>query len=411
MTSDPASEPLGHHVTLQRGTTYKSAQLGQPGPVLLGLASIERNGGFRRDKLRTYGGDSPPKLLLGPGDLYVSLKDVTQAGDLLGAVSRVPEDLEQGRLTQDTVKLQLAPGATDAGYLYWLLRTPEYREYCRAHSMGTTNLSLSRESFLAFPVPRLTPARQALTDALESLERKIHSNRRLAGVLEDTAAALFRARFVDFVGVEEFEDSELGPMPCGWSVGRLGDLVDVVMGQSPPGSSYSEDPAAGMLMVQGMGGFGERFPSSMIYTSAPTKRVCAGTTLMTVRAPVGAVNVTRVETCAGRGVAGVVSKFQAFAEFLVRSLSERWASQESGTIFPAVNRRQIVDLPVVVPPRTAIADYDRTASPLVEKLAALDNETMTLVSIRDALLPKLVSGEIRVPDLTDPAEVIEPMVA
>src|SRR5436190_22935688 len=90
-------------VTLQRGTTYKSALLGQPGPVLLGLASIQRNGGFRGTNLKTYGGDSPEKLLLGPGDLYVALKDVTQSGDLLGAVARVPASVGFGRLTQDTV--------------------------------------------------------------------------------------------------------------------------------------------------------------------------------------------------------------------------------------------------------------------------------------------------------------------
>ena len=66
---------------------------------------------------------------------------------------------------------------------------------------------------------------------------------------------------------------------------------------------------------------------------------------------------------------------------------------------------------MVVPPHAAIADYDRTAGALVDKLAALYDESVTLTSLRDALLPKLVSGEIRVPDTTDPAEVIEPMVA
>ena len=65
---------LADLVTLVRGTTYKSALLGQPGPVLLGLASIQRNGGFRSDSLKTYGGESKEKLLLRPGDLFVSLR-------------------------------------------------------------------------------------------------------------------------------------------------------------------------------------------------------------------------------------------------------------------------------------------------------------------------------------------------
>ena len=97
---------LGDYFTLQRGTTYKSRLLGQPGPVLLGLATIQRNGGFRTDSLQTYGGGSPAKLLVQPGDLYLSLKDVTQSADLLGAIARLPIDHPPGRLTQDTVKLE-----------------------------------------------------------------------------------------------------------------------------------------------------------------------------------------------------------------------------------------------------------------------------------------------------------------
>lgn len=142
---------LGDIVTLQRGTTYKSALLDSPGPFLLGLGSIHRNGGFRGDSLRTYGGDSPDNLLLLPGDLYVSLKDVTQAGDLLGAVARVPKWLSAGRLTQDTVKLSFLDGASvSSTFVYWLLRTPRAREWFRSCATGTTNLALSREDFLKF---------------------------------------------------------------------------------------------------------------------------------------------------------------------------------------------------------------------------------------------------------------------
>src|SRR5262245_47494766 len=106
MASRSSRQAIGDYFSLQRGTTYKSRLLGQPGPVLLGLASIQRNGGFRRGSLQTYGGDSPDKLLVRPGDLYVSLKDVTQSADLLGAVARLPLNHPVGRLTQDTVKLE-----------------------------------------------------------------------------------------------------------------------------------------------------------------------------------------------------------------------------------------------------------------------------------------------------------------
>ncbi|MGP8022327.1 MAG: hypothetical protein ACLPRE_15265, partial [Limisphaerales bacterium] len=167
MASDGALLTLANVVTLQRGTTYKSALLGQPGPVLLGLASIQRNGGFRDDNLKTYGGDSPEKLTLHPGDIYVSLKDVTQSADLLGSIARVPTHVPSGRVTQDTVKLSFIRKDVPSCYIYWLLRTPFYREYCRAHAIGTTNLSLAREDFLAFPVPRPKTRELTLVECLD----------------------------------------------------------------------------------------------------------------------------------------------------------------------------------------------------------------------------------------------------
>src|SRR5687767_7245961 len=166
MASEGSPKTLGDYFTLQRGTTYKSRLLGEPGPVLLGLATIQRNGGFRTDSLRTYGGDSPDKLLVYPGDLYLSLKDVTQSADLLGAVARLPRDHPPGRLTQDTVKLQPKDDRVPLNYLHWLLRTPQYRSYCRSHATGTTNLGLARDDFLAFPAPEPTPTQDRIVQTL-----------------------------------------------------------------------------------------------------------------------------------------------------------------------------------------------------------------------------------------------------
>lgn len=165
--------PLGEFVDLTRGTTYSGSLKDHPGPVLLGLASIARNGGFREDKLSTYGGSSSANLLLGPGELFASLKDVTQSADLLGAVARVPAHVKQGRLTQDTVKLAFKSATTSSHILYHTLLTPTYREYCRSHGTGTTNLGLSRDDFLAYPVVKPSAAIQCTFDAaMEKIEAR-----------------------------------------------------------------------------------------------------------------------------------------------------------------------------------------------------------------------------------------------
>ncbi|MFN9451361.1 MAG: hypothetical protein ACK58U_17120, partial [Rubrivivax sp.] len=185
-------------VNIVRGNTYKSALLGLPGPVLLGLASIQRDGGFRGDSLKTYGGESASKLLLSPGDLYVSLKDVTQSGDLLGAVARLPKSVPVGRLTQDTVKLVFDTASYPPSLLYWALRAPEYRSYCRERAIGTTNLSLSRDDFLAFQLPAATRPRLNLVELLERIEHRIDLLRQTNATLESIAQALFKSWFIDF---------------------------------------------------------------------------------------------------------------------------------------------------------------------------------------------------------------------
>jgi type I restriction enzyme S subunit len=277
-------------------------------------------------------------------------------------------------------------------------------------SAGATRKALTKDMLegLELPLPSIEEQRRIVA-ILSALDDKIDSNRRLGALLDETAATVFRARFVDFVGVEEFDDSDIGRVPRGWAAGPLSALVEITMGQSPPGSSYADDQAAGLLLVQGMGGFGTRYPVSRVYTSAPTRTADAGATLMTVRAPVGAVNVARTQVCLGRGVCGMTSNCQAFTEFLIRSLQGRWASEESGTIFPAVNKAQVASVHVVIPPPEQIRDFEKYAAPIVGKLLVLHDETDSLVCVRDALLPKLISGEIRVPDSHDPEEVIGPV--
>jgi type I restriction enzyme, S subunit len=324
----------------------------------------------------------------------------------VGPVARVPGS-PRVCLGQRTVLLRPNPEVVDGDYLLYTLQSPSSQRALLALAEGSTVVHLNVADVRSFPLSLPSVDEQArVAGVLRTLDDKIDCNRRLASLLEETVAAVFRARFVDFVGVEEFDESQLGAIPGGWSVGKLADLVEITMGQSPPGSSYTDDRDAGVLLVQGMGGFGARYPVSRVYTSAPTRRIDSGATLMTVRAPVGAVNVARTEVCLGRGVCGVTSDCRAYAEFLIRSLQGRWASEESGTIFPAVNKAQVAGVPVAIPPPEQIRGFDEYAAPIVTKLAALQDETDSLVRVRDALLPKLIMGEIRAPGTSDSDEVI-----
>jgi len=100
------------------------------------------------------------------------------------------------------------------------------------------------------------------------------------------------------------QDSELGEVPEGWGVGTLGDLCDINMGQSPPGTTYNEI-GDGLPFYQGITDFGFRFPSRRVYCTAPTRFAEEGDVLLSVRAPVGSLNVADERCAIGRGVAAL----------------------------------------------------------------------------------------------------------
>jgi len=253
---------LGEWVKLVRGTTYKGNLVGEPGPVLLGLSSISPNGGFRRTNFDTYGGDCAENIVLKSGDIYVSLKDVTQSADLLGAVARLPKDISSGRLTQDTVRLIATRKDTPWGYIYWLLRTPQYRNFCWRYATGTTTLGLGREDFLGYPVPDFTAERRSIVQALEAIERRHEELSFQSETLEALPRAIFKSWFVDFHPVRAkaegrdpegmdadtaalfpsgLQDSPLGKIPSGWEAAPLYGIAEFSNGAAYKDIHYSSN--------------------------------------------------------------------------------------------------------------------------------------------------------------------------
>ncbi|WP_081192099.1 restriction endonuclease subunit S [Halomonas sp. BC1] len=371
---------IGDHVELQRGTTYKSALLDQPGPILLGLGSIERDGGFKSDKLRTYGGPSAEKLLVRPGDLYVSLKDVTQSGGLLGAIARVPESVSVGRMTQDTVKL-IFKSSIPKEYFYWMLRTPQYRQYCRSHATGTTNLGLSREDFFAFKIPCLDEKKRLLVNALESIEGKVKLNGRINQTLEQLAQAIFKSWFVDFEpvkakiaaleaggseedallaamqaisgkGEEELtrlqaeqpeqyaelrataelfpsamQDSELGEIPEGWRVSQIGDEVTVVGGGTPSTKNpdFWDSGEINWTSPKDLSNLADKVlvETERKVTEAGLAKISSGllpvdTVLMSSRAPVGYLALAKIPVAVNQGYIAMKCEKALSPEFVIQ---------------------------------------------------------------------------------------------
>jgi restriction endonuclease S subunit len=414
-----SAKKLGDFITLQRGTTYKSQLLGQSGAVLIGLASIHREGGFRDDKLETYGGECPEKISLRAGDLYVSLKDITHDGHLLGAVSRIPEKIKLGRLTQDTVKLVFLKNEFPRNYIYWLLRTPQCRNYCRSFQTGTTNLGLAREDFLSFSVPPLTDFASSIVGCLEAIEKKIENLRRQNETLEVIAQTLFKHWFIDF----EFPNadgkpykssggamisSELGDIPEGWHFSIIGDQVETVGGGTPSTTepSYWENgdiawysptdltKAKTLFSIDS-----EKKITSLGLQKSSAKLFPKYSLLLTSRATIGEVTINTKDACTNQGFITIIPNEKFNVYFLYGWLLtkiEIIKMLASGSTFPEISKSNFRGLDFLIPVSHILENYEQLIKPIYKKIENNIYQIQTLTKTRDALLPKLMSGQLRI---------------
>lgn len=207
--------------------------------------------------------------------------------------------------------------------------------------------------------------------------------------LQQQAQALYAAMFVD--------NPDLDP-----TQGVLSDIASITMGQSPSGSSYNED-GIGEVFYQGRAEFGFRFPTRRLYTTEPKRIAETDDVLLSVRAPVGDLNVAFERCCIGRGLGAIHSKDgnSSFLLYTMYSLKPQLdVFNGEGTVFGSINRDGLSNLPVNIPSADEVAKFEAIVRPMDDLIRTNYEEICRLQAIRDSLLPKLMSGEIDVSDVS-----------
>jgi type I restriction enzyme S subunit len=280
------------------------------------------------------------------------------------------------------------PDRLDPRYLSYAWYSKHFQATLRAHRIGGTTI----ESIRLMDLPRWPIALPPLAEQrriagiLGALDDKIELNRRTSETLQAIARTLFKSWFG--TGGTRAEGR--------WRQSVIADEFKVTMGQSPPGSTYNST-GDGLPFYQGRADFGPRFPTRRVYCTAPTRTAAAGDTLLSVRAPVGDINIA-TETCAiGRGVAAIRhrSGSRTFTfEFMgeMRAVLDEYNAH--GTVFGAIGGKDLLAIPCLAPPDGLVREYEERARPLDERLENLERQRQTLTETRDAMLPRLVSGEM-----------------
>jgi type I restriction enzyme S subunit len=309
----------------------------------------------------------------------------------------------------------------ERGYLYAFMRSPTFLQQLHAVA-GETDMapyaSLTSQRRIRITIPPIGIQRQIAKIAL-AIEHRIKSISDMNQTLEATARATFKSWFVDFdpvrakaegrepggmdaatatLFVSEVQDSKLGAIPKGWNASSLEDDFQITMGQSPPGNTYNE-AGEGLAFYQGSTDFGFRFPAHRVYCSQPTRIAKAGDTLVSVRAPVGDVNMALERCSIGRGVSAIRhrSGSRSYTYYAMKELNAIFSRFEAeGTVFGSISKTDLRAILRVSPPPEVIEKFEHFAFPFDERIAVNAVLIRTLSELRDILLPRLISGKLRV---------------
>ena len=301
----------------------------------------------------------------------------------------------------------------DVLYAYYWFSGKWMQEYFIRNNKGSTVplITLSELKDAPISYPEDVSTQKKIVNVIESLSDKIQINQQICSELEAMAKTLYDYWFVQF----DFPDENGKPyrtsggemvwneqlkreIPKGWEVGRLCDIANITMGQSPTGESYN-DIGDGLIFYQGRTDFGLRFPTPRMYTTAPTRFAQKGDILLSVRAPVGDLNFAMEDCCIGRGLTALNSKLgsQMHLFYTLTGFQQIFKVMDgNGTTFGSITKDILFGMAVVIPSDEILKCFDKMVKPIELKIEKCEEEIRELTKLRDWLLPMLMNGQARV---------------
>lgn len=283
-----------------------------------------------------------------------------------------------------------AKESVDEDYLYYLVCSNEVRNPAIKSLVGSSGRQRVQTNVLQnlnIAIPPLD-IQKKIGALLCNIDDKIALNNQINENLQEQAQTLYANMFLQ-------NNSDQ------WSEGALSDMAEIIMGQSPKGDTYNED-GVGTVFFQGRGEFGFRFPTRRLFTTDPKRMAQSNDVLMSVRAPVGDLNVAYESCCIGRGLGAIRSKdgHRSFVLYTVFSLREKLDMfNGEGTVFGSINCDALNSMPIVIPTKKEMDQFEEIAAPMDAAIRNNYEEICHLEAIKDNLLPRLMSGELDVSDL------------
>ena len=298
------------------------------------------------------------------------------------------------------------PKKVNPDFLSWFFGLEAFKDYIRRIAVGATMPSLNTEILSNVPivVPPLHEQR-AIADVLGSLDDKIELNRRMNATLESMARAVFKAWFVENEEAKE------------WKVKTIGDVVTVVGGSTPSTkeTAYWDGGSIHWATPKDLAPLQSPIllDTNSLITELGLQQISSGllpvgTVLLSSRAPIGYLAISQIPVAINQGFIAIKCTEEIPNYYMLNWLKENMEAiigRANGTTFLEISKSNFRPIPILVPPVEKIRRFVELVEPLYQKIIANLKESLTLAALRDALLPRLMSGEMRVKDANDRSEV------
>lgn len=319
-------------------------------------------------------------------------------------------------------------------FAYYLLQTLDLAGY----NSGSAQPSLNRNYIYGMKLRVPHRDEQArIVEVLQAIDERIDLLHQANATLESIAQTLFKSWFIDFDPVRakvegrepegmdaataalfpaEFEESELGLIPKGWSVAPIGDLVEAVGGSTPDtkNSTFWEPPIHHWTSPKDLSGATspvlldtERKVSPAGLLKISSGLLPAGSLLMSSRAPIGYLTLTQIAVAINQGYIAMLPGGQLpplYLYFWCQANMDGIKGRANGSTFMEISKKAFRPIPALLPPQRLVAKFVDVGSPLFNRLIANEQQARTLAELRDTLLPRLMSGKLRLPEAREQAK-------
>jgi len=419
---------LSHIFTKGTTPTTLGLKLNQGSISFIKVECLGEDGQIITEKVQKIDEDTHLKLKrsqLEVGDILFSI-----AGSI-GRMAVVTEDLVPANTNQAVALLRPNTGLVDTDYLYYFLRDRKSQRDAQRRIVQSVqnNLSLGELSDLDVVLPPRS-IQKSIASIVKTLEKKIICNSEISKNLESIVQTIFKSWFIDFdpvkakmvgekpVGMDDatailfpksMKDSELGPIPDNWTASQIGEEVECVGGSTPStsnsefwdGDIYWTTPKDLSKQVGLVTTSSERKITMKGLQKISSGVLPVNSVLMSSRAPIGYLSINAVPTAINQGFIALrhSSKFSPLflLYWLQRNMPEI-KNRAGGGTFAEISRTAFKSIPFVVPTTDVLNKFEEISTPILLQLTALTMQNQELVELRDSLLPRLISGELQIPE-------------